>query len=160
MNVQVRLPGTEHWTNKGQDVKLFLWNKVAGDSGEDQRHDPVRTWLLDGLTADVRPRRAGPAGFSAMEYFAGRLRRWTVDMEGYGRSKRIATTMRRLRWAPMTARPPPTYITTLRGPRPLLVYGISSGALRAALFAQRTCRDASAGSRSTPWSGPARIPRP
>src|SRR6185312_7703973 len=30
-----------------------------------------------------------------------------------------------------------TYIQKLRGPRPLLVYGISSGALRAALFAQR-----------------------
>ena len=28
MNVQVRLPGTEHWTSKG-DVKLFMWNKVA-----------------------------------------------------------------------------------------------------------------------------------
>src|SRR4030095_8652416 len=30
-----------------------------------------------------------------------------------------------------------TYINKLRGKRPLLVYGISSGALRAALFAQR-----------------------
>jgi pimeloyl-ACP methyl ester carboxylesterase len=29
------------------------------------------------------------------------------------------------------------YIGTLRGPRPLLVYGISSGALRAAMFAER-----------------------
>src|SRR4029079_19050453 len=29
MNVQVRLPGTEHWTNKGH-VKLLLWNTVAG----------------------------------------------------------------------------------------------------------------------------------
>src|SRR5262245_63333321 len=30
-----------------------------------------------------------------------------------------------------------TYIEKMRGKRPLLVYGISSGALRAALFAQR-----------------------
>src|SRR5205814_5563425 len=30
-----------------------------------------------------------------------------------------------------------TYIHKLRGPRPLLVYGISSGALRAGLFAER-----------------------
>ena len=29
-NLSVRLPGTEHWTSKG-DVKLFLWNKVAED---------------------------------------------------------------------------------------------------------------------------------
>ena len=30
MNEQVRLLGTEHWTSKGE-VKLFMWNKVAGD---------------------------------------------------------------------------------------------------------------------------------
>ena len=23
--------GEEHWTNKGSDVRLFLWNKNAGD---------------------------------------------------------------------------------------------------------------------------------
>jgi hypothetical protein len=31
MNEQVRTVGTEHWTNKGSDVRLFLWNKHAGD---------------------------------------------------------------------------------------------------------------------------------
>ena len=31
MNKPIRLAGTEHWTNKGADVKLFLWNKNAGD---------------------------------------------------------------------------------------------------------------------------------
>ena len=25
------MKGTEHWTRKG-DVKLFMWNKVAGDA--------------------------------------------------------------------------------------------------------------------------------
>ena len=61
MNVQVRIPGTEHWTSKG-DVKLFLWNKVAGDPAKTQGHDPVRARLLDGLAADLRSRRAGAAG--------------------------------------------------------------------------------------------------
>ena len=28
--LQHRLTGTEHWTTKGE-VKLFLWNKCAGD---------------------------------------------------------------------------------------------------------------------------------
>jgi len=30
MNIQTNLVGAEHWTSKG-DVKLFLWNKCAGD---------------------------------------------------------------------------------------------------------------------------------
>ncbi len=29
------MPGTEHWTTKG-DVKLFLWNKAQGRSGQDR----------------------------------------------------------------------------------------------------------------------------
>ena len=27
--------GEEHWTNKGSDVRLFLWNKNAGDPTND-----------------------------------------------------------------------------------------------------------------------------
>ena len=50
---------------------------------------------------------------------------------------RTATTTRRSHRAPTTATPPRLYIQKLRGKRPLLTYGISSGALRAAMFAER-----------------------
>jgi pimeloyl-ACP methyl ester carboxylesterase len=50
---------------------------------------------------------------------------------------RTATTTRRSRSAPTIATAAAEYIAKLRGPRPLLVYGISSGALRAALFTER-----------------------
>ena len=30
MNIHTQIVGTEHWTTKGDDVKLFLWNKCAG----------------------------------------------------------------------------------------------------------------------------------
>ena len=50
---------------------------------------------------------------------------------------RTATSTRRSRTAPTTARGRADYIQKTRNAGPLLVYGISSGALRAALFAQR-----------------------
>jgi pimeloyl-ACP methyl ester carboxylesterase len=62
---------------------------------------------------------------------------WCVDNEGYGRSSKhrdifcdIATGADDLRVAA-------DYIEAMRGAGPLLVYGISSGALKAALFAER-----------------------
>jgi pimeloyl-ACP methyl ester carboxylesterase len=75
---------------------------------------------------------------SAMDYFA-RLGydTWCVDMEGYGRSDKhrdinsdIATGAEDLAVAT-------DYIEKTRGVGSFLTYGISSGALRAALFAQR-----------------------
>ena len=107
MNVQVRLPGTEHWTNKG-DVKLFLWNKVRRRSGQDPRHDPVRARLVDGLAADLRSRRAGPAGLLRDGIF--RARRATTAGASTWRATaappRTATTTRRFRSAPTIALPP------------------------------------------------------
>jgi len=86
MNVQVRLPGTEHWTSKG-DVKLFIWNKVAGD--------PAKTrgtiLFVHGSSMASQPtfdlEVPGRPDSSAMEYFARQgYDCWCVDMEGYGRS--------------------------------------------------------------------------
>jgi pimeloyl-ACP methyl ester carboxylesterase len=75
---------------------------------------------------------------SAMDWFAERgFNTWCVDMEGYGRSDKkrdinfdIANGVDDLAAAS-------DYIMKTRGAKNFLVYGISSGALRAALFAQR-----------------------
>src|SRR5437879_11720653 len=58
-------------------------------------------------------------------------------MEGYGRSTKARDNNAPIAYGADDCFAAASYIRSLRGPRPLLVYGISSGALRAALFAQR-----------------------
>jgi pimeloyl-ACP methyl ester carboxylesterase len=138
MNVQVRMPGTEHWTTKG-DVKLFLWNKVATD--------PAKTrgtiLFVHGSSMASQPtfdlEVPGRPDSSAMEYFARQgFDTWCVDMEGYGRSTKDRDNNAPISYGADDCHAAANYIQKLRGSsRPLHVYGISSGALRAALFAER-----------------------
>ena len=58
-------------------------------------------------------------------------------MEGYGRSTKDRDNNAPIAQGADDCFAAATYIQKLRGKRPFLVYGISSGALRAALFAQR-----------------------
>jgi pimeloyl-ACP methyl ester carboxylesterase len=137
MTAEPVITGREHWTQKGPS-KLFLWEKAAGTApgrlgtilfvhGSSMASTPTFDLQLPG-----RP------DASAMDHFA-RLGfdTWCVDMEGYGRSAKdrpinfdIATGADDLEAAT-------DYIMRTRGVRSFLTYGISSGALRAALFAQR-----------------------
>jgi pimeloyl-ACP methyl ester carboxylesterase len=138
MNEQFRITGTEHWTNKGADVKLFMWNKCAGDPAK-----TVGTILfVHGSSMASQPtfdlHVPGRPDSSVMEFFAARgYDTWCVDMEGYGRSTKTRDNNAPIAYGADDCFAAATYIAKLRGPRPLLVYGISSGALRAALFAQR-----------------------
>jgi pimeloyl-ACP methyl ester carboxylesterase len=133
----VKVTGLEHWARKG-DVRLFLWEKFVGSP----EGPSGRILFVHGSSMGSQPTFdltvPGRPDSSAMDYFA-RLGydAWCVDMEGYGRSDKhrdvncdIATGADDLAVAS-------DYIFETRGPTPLLVYGISSGALRAALFAQR-----------------------
>jgi pimeloyl-ACP methyl ester carboxylesterase len=80
----------------------------------------------------------GRADSSAMDYFAARgFDTWCVEMEGYGRSTKTRDNNASISQGADDCFASATYIRKLRGDKPLLVYGISSGALRAALFAQR-----------------------
>src|SRR5215831_14937843 len=73
-----------------------------------------------------------------MEYFAKQgYDTWCVDMEGYGRSEKGRNNNAPIAMGAEDCFAAGTYIHKLRGKRPFLVYGISSGALRAALFAQQ-----------------------
>ncbi len=137
MNVQVRLPGTEHWTHKG-DVKLFLFNKVAVDPAQTKG----TILFVHGSSMASQPTFdldvPGRPDSSVMEYFARQgYDCWCVDMEGYGRSTKDRDNNAPISFGADDCHAAATYIAKLRGPRPLLVYGISSGALRAALFAER-----------------------
>jgi pimeloyl-ACP methyl ester carboxylesterase len=138
MNEQFRITGTEHWTNKGADVKLFMWNKCAGDSA-----NTVGTILfVHGSSMASQPtfdlHVPGRPDSSVMDFFAARgYDTWCVDMEGYGRSTKTRDNNAPISYGADDCFAAASYIAKLRGTRPLLVYGISSGALRAALFAQR-----------------------
>src|SRR5947207_15972291 len=86
MNVQVRFPGTEHWTNKGE-AKLFLWNKVAGDPAQTKG----TILFVHGSSMASQPTfdldLPGRPDSSAMEYFAPPgYDCWCVHLGGYGRS--------------------------------------------------------------------------
>jgi len=132
------IKGEEHWTNKGSDVRLFLWNKHAGDPS-----GPAgRILFVHGSSMASQPtfdlQVPGRQDSSVMEFFAALgFDTWCVDMEGYGRSTKTRDNNAPIAYGADDCFAAASYIHKLRGDRPLLVYGISSGALRAALFAQR-----------------------
>ena len=74
-----------------------------------------------------------------MDYFVGQgFDTWSVDMEGYGRSTKDRGIDATIAEGADDLKAATDYIFKTRNHTgPLLVYGISSGALRAALFAQR-----------------------
>jgi pimeloyl-ACP methyl ester carboxylesterase len=130
--------GTEHWAVKDGDVKLFLYEKVAGDPAKTRgtilfvHGSSMASQPTFDLQVPDRPHS------SAMEYFAELgYDCWTVDMEGYGRSTKNRDNNAPISQGADDCYAAALYIEKLRGKRPLLVYGISSGALRAALFAER-----------------------
>jgi pimeloyl-ACP methyl ester carboxylesterase len=136
MTAPARLTGQEHWTAKGE-VKLFLWNKCAVDPAA--ARDTIL--FVHGSSMASQPTFdldvPGRPNSSAMEFFAHRgYDTWSVDMEGYGRSTKTRNNNAPIAYGAEDCFAAATYIQKLRGKRPLLVYGISSGALRAALFAQ------------------------
>jgi pimeloyl-ACP methyl ester carboxylesterase len=137
MTTDAAVKGSEHWTNKGE-VKLFLWEKCAGDPARS-----IGTILfVHGSSMASQPtfdlQVSGRSDSSAMDWFARRgFDCWSVDMEGYGRSTKDRDNNAPIAQGADDCHAAARYIQKLRGKRPLLVYGISSGALRAAMFAER-----------------------
>ena len=132
------IKGEEHWTTKDGGVKLFLFEKCLGD--------PAKTrgtiLFVHGSSMAGQPtfdlQVPGRPDSSAMDHFAKLgYDCWLVDMEGYGRSTKDRDNNAPIAMGADDCYAAALYIRKLRGPRPLLVYGISSGALRAAMFAER-----------------------
>jgi pimeloyl-ACP methyl ester carboxylesterase len=117
---------------------LFLWEKCAGEPSAAKG----TILFVHGSSMASQPtfdlQVAGRPDASAMDWFAGRgFDTWSVDMEGYGRSEKGRDNNADIAQGADDLLAAASYIRERRGGRPLLVYGISSGALRAALFAQR-----------------------
>jgi pimeloyl-ACP methyl ester carboxylesterase len=132
------IKGQEHWTDKGSDVKLFMWEKCADDPAK-----TVGTILfVHGSSMASQPtfdlQVSGRTDSSVMDWFAARgFDCWCVDMEGYGRSTKTRDNNAPIAYGADDCYAAAQYIQKHRGKRPLLVYGISSGALRAAMFAEQ-----------------------
>ena len=128
--------GQEHWTKKG-DVRLFLFEKSTG------RPNPRGTVLfVHGSSMASQPtfdlEVPGRPHSSVMDWFVAQgFDTWCVDMEGYGRSDKTRDINCDLANGADDLAAATDYILAQRDTGPLLVYGISSGALRAALFAER-----------------------
>ncbi len=134
---QISITGTEHWTRKG-DVKLFLWEKYAGspDSSRPTVLFVHGSSMASQPTFDLTV--PGRADSSAMDWFVRRgFDTWTVDMEGYGRSDKHRDVSCDIANGADDLAAASDYIMKTRGVKQFLVYGISSGALRAAMFAER-----------------------
>jgi pimeloyl-ACP methyl ester carboxylesterase len=129
--------GTEHWTKKG-DVKLFLWNKkaVPGVARAGTIFFVHGSSMASQPTFDLHV--PGRADSSAMDWFAARgYDTWTMDNEGYGRSDKRRPINCDISNGADDLAAGSQYILEKTGAKSLLMYGISSGALKAALFAER-----------------------
>src|SRR5689334_7923951 len=132
--------GVEHWARKQTpdgDARLFLWEKYV-DSPEGK----PAVLFVHGSSMASRPTFdlavPGRPDSSAMDWFARRgFACWSVDMEGYGRSDKTRDIYCDIANGADDLAAATDYIAKTRGVESFLTYGISSGALRAAMFAQR-----------------------
>lgn len=135
--VDIEIKGQEHWTKKG-DIRLFLWEKQAPGQGEKRG----TVLFVHGSSMASQPtfdlHVPGRPHSSAMDWFAQQgFDTWCFDMEGYGRSDKHRDINFDIANGADDLAAATEYIIRTRGATQFLIYGISSGALRAALFAQR-----------------------
>ena len=152
------ITSTEHWTKKGEDVDLFLFEKTGADVSRGTVLFVHGSSMASTPTFDLQvPERPWS---SVMDWFCDKgFATWCVDMEGYGRSSKHRDINCDIANGADDLIAATDYITKTRGTERFMVYGISSGALRAAAFAERVGPSASKSSPSMPWYGPARAAR-
>jgi pimeloyl-ACP methyl ester carboxylesterase len=136
MELRARIKGVEHWTQKDK-VKLFLWQKPAPAG-------PANGTILfaHGSSMASQPtfdlQVPGRPDSSVMDWFAARgFDTWCMDHEGYGRSDKSRPINCDISNGADDLEAGTKYILQKTGAKKLLLYGISSGALRAALFTER-----------------------
>ncbi len=146
--------GVEHWAQKGE-VRLFLWHKKAAAG---QAHAGT-VFFVHGSSMASQPTFdlsvPGRPHSSVMDWFAARgFDTWTMDNEGYGRSDKHRDINCDISNGADDLEAGTAYVLERNGGEPLLMYGISSGALKAALLAQRhAARIAKIALDAFVWSG-------
>lgn len=129
----------EYWTKKDGGVDLYMFRKHVGEPTRGKTDRPV-LFLVHGSSFCGRTSFdldvPGRDGYSMMDRFArAGFDVWTMDHEGYGRSSRTAG------WSDIASgvadlKVAFEVVTRETGATSALFYGSSSGALRAASFAQ------------------------
>ena len=133
-----KVAGTEHWTTKRTpdgDVRLFVWRKRA----ESARKGAI-LWVHGSSVQSVPvfdlqiPRKSE---YSVMDWFS-RLGydNWCFDCEGYGRSDKRRAINADVATGADDIAAVVDYIAS-QGASKVMLYGSSSGALRAGLYAER-----------------------
>src|SRR6187455_1354954 len=138
--IDAPVEGVAHWTTKATtdgNVRLFLWEKFVGTP----EGKPV-VLFVHGSSMASQPtfdlHVPGRPDSSVMDWFARHgFACVTVDMEGYGRSDKSRDIPCDIANGADDLAAATQYLRERRGVERVLAYGISSGALRAALFAQR-----------------------
>ncbi|MCR0984702.1 alpha/beta hydrolase [Roseomonas populi] len=129
-----RIQGEEHWAKKGE-VNLYLWRRRAAGDGAAKK--PV-LFLVHGSSFSGRGgfdlQVPGHPGYSMMEHFAGLgFDVWTMDHENYGKSSRTESNSD-IRSGVEDLKAGFAKVEEVTGQRALMVYGQSSGAIRAGRF--------------------------
>ncbi|MSQ20344.1 MAG: alpha/beta hydrolase [Betaproteobacteria bacterium] len=128
--------GKEHWTKKG-DVRLFLWEKKRVPAAH-----RGTILFIHGSSMGSQPTFdltvPGRSDASVMDWFAVRgFDTWCLDNEGYGRSDKSRPINNDIANGADDIVAATDYIARETGAKKVMMYGISSGALKAALFAER-----------------------
>jgi pimeloyl-ACP methyl ester carboxylesterase len=137
LSSDLKIWSKEYWAKKG-DVSLYLFRKRMGDPAVDRVSRPI-LFLAHGSSVSSRPSFdltvPGHDDYSLMDKFAEYgFDVWTMDFEGYGRSSQgpgnsdVATGAEDLKAASEVV------LRETAQPR-FHLYGESSGALRAGVFA-------------------------
>jgi hypothetical protein len=134
--------GQAHWAVKkvqGQDIRLFMWNKCLARSADKPK---ATVLLVHGSSVSSTPvydlTVPGRDDASLMDWLARRgYDVWCFDCEGYGRSDKSRAVTADVAMGADDLEVVSEAILKITQSSKLVLYGSSSGALRAALFAQR-----------------------
>jgi len=138
-----KVSGREYWTTRvagGETIRLFMWRKrLASARGRSPRgvilfvhgSSMASTPVFD-LQIPGRPRMSVMDHFARLGYDT-----WCLDHEGYGRSTKTRNVNCDIANGADDLEAVSDYIIRETGEPRLLMYGSSSGALRAALFSER-----------------------
>jgi pimeloyl-ACP methyl ester carboxylesterase len=130
------MAGKEHWTSRN-GIRLFLWQKAPAGAARNGTILFVHgSSMASQPTFDLQV--PGRPDSSVMDWFAARgFDAWCLDNEGYGRSDKQRPINFDIANGADDLDAASQYVLQATGAKKLLCYGISSGALKAALFAER-----------------------
>jgi pimeloyl-ACP methyl ester carboxylesterase len=135
--------GSEHWAHRqagGENIRLFIWRKRLPNLAKTARKGTIL--FVHGSSMAGTPvfdlQVPGKPQYSTMDHFA-RLGfdTWCLDNEGYGRSSKSRPINFDISNGADDLDAVSQYILNKTGETQIMLYGLSSGALKAALFAER-----------------------